>query len=82
MNRDDYFYLYECDGYGETTYSLYKEYFDTKEKVIKFLRQLENKQIIRNYGNQSMIISSLVWDILIKHADEIFTKDTKDDAEE
>ncbi len=76
MNSDEYFYVYEFDGYGGVMYSLYKQTYDTKEKVIKFLRQLENKKIIKNYGNQSMIIPSCVWNVLVKYADEIF-KDFK-----
>lgn len=72
MNRDSYFYVYECDGQGGVTDILYKQTYSTKEKVIKFLRQLENKKIIKNHGNQSMIIPPYVWNVLVKNTDEIF----------
>ena len=79
MDRDTYFYekkLISRYG-GGFTYELYKGNFDDKEKVIKFLRCLENKGIIKNYGNQSMTIPLQVWNILVKYADEIF-KDYED----
>ncbi len=71
MNSDAYFYKQDE---RTTTYHLvcYKRVFDTKSKVIKFLRQLEKKKIIKNFGNQHMIIPERVWDILIKNANEIF----------
>jgi len=71
MNDDPYFYK---RGSIDDSYEikLHKKNFNTKEKVIKFLRGLENKGIIKNYGNQSMIIPLQVWNILIKNADEIF----------
>jgi len=70
MNRDSYFYK-ESEKWCVDK-EFYKKSFNTKEKVIKFLRGLENKEIIKNYGNQSMIIPLQVWNILIKNADEIF----------
>ena len=71
MCYDKYFYAVDENSFN-CKYWLYKENFNTKEKVIKFLRLLENKGIIKNYGNQSMIIPLQVWNILIKNADEIF----------
>ena len=77
MNDDGYFYKREEVGFGYKL-CLYKRNFGTKEKVIKFLRCLEKKQIIKNFGNQSMIIPVPVWNVLVKNADEIF-KDFKKD---
>ena len=73
MNEDPYFYKYGTlnNHFG---WVLYKEQFNSKEKVIKFLRRLENKGIIKNFGNQSMIIPFHVWNILIKNADKIFAE--------
>lgn len=71
MTNDAYFYEKIQNG-TLFTYKTYKKSFETKEKIIKFLRGLENKQIIKNYGNQSMIITNQVWDLLIKNADDIF----------
>lgn len=67
MNSDSYFYKW-----GGKKYLPYRQEFNAKEKIIKFLRRLENKKIIRNCGNQTMIIPQQVWNILVKHADEIF----------
>lgn len=75
MRNDKYFYAADENPFS-CKYWLYKEKFNTKEKVIKFLRQLENKKIIKNYGNQTMIIPLQVWNILIKNADEIFKENT------
>ncbi len=74
MNHDKYFYKDVCNigDIWDTNRELYKNRFNTKEKTMKFIRQLENKGIIKNYGNQSMTIPLQVWNILIKYADEIF----------
>ena len=74
INSDSYFYKKKSISKfgGGFTYELYKPHFDTPEKIIKFLRKLENKQIIKNFGNQSMTIPPLVWNVLIKNADKIF----------
>lgn len=74
MNYDGYFYKKKrvSQFSGSFTYELYKKQFNTKEKVIKFLRQLENKKIIQYHGNKSMIIPISVWTILVKYASEIF----------
>lgn len=74
MNRDSYFYKEkQTSQFGYPfTYELYKKQFNTKEKVIKFLRQLENKGIIQAHDNKSMIIPMPVWNLLTKKADEIF----------
>lgn len=79
MGRDKYFYKLDGNALGCKFY-LYKKQFDTKEKVIRFLRQLENKKIIKNFGNQDMTILVPVWNVLVKHADEIF-KDFNNDTE-
>lgn len=71
INSDSYFYKME-PFFGAITYNLYRKSFDTKEKIGLFLRQLEKKQIIKNFGNQSMTIPVPVWNVLVKHADEIF----------
>ena len=79
INHDNYFYKQKKDAY-EYEFYLYKKDFNTKEKVIKFLRQLENKKIITNFGNQSMVIPVFVWNVLVKNADKIF-KNLKGDKE-
>ena len=71
INNDSYFYKME-PIFGAITYNLYRKSFDTKEKIGLFLRQLEKKQIIKNFGNQSMTIPVPVWNVLVKYADEIF----------
>ena len=78
MNSDAYFYKTDATTYEDKLH-LYKKEFNTKEKVIKFLRQLENKKIIKNFGNQSMTIPPFVWNVLVKHADEIFKNFKKED---
>jgi hypothetical protein len=40
---------------------------------------LENKKIIKNFGNQDMTIPVPVWNVLVKHADEIFKDFKKED---
>ncbi|MBR5129870.1 MAG: hypothetical protein IKV03_01410 [Alphaproteobacteria bacterium] len=74
MNYDSYFYKKKQMSKfgGGFTFNLYKKQFNTKEKVIKFLRQLENKKIIQCHGNRSMIIPTPIWNILVKNADIIF----------
>lgn len=74
MNSDCYFYEEKPLLRGGFTYNFYRQEFDTKEKVIKFLRQLEIKDIIRNGGNQSMVIPQQVWSVLVKNSDKIFNK--------
>ena len=71
MNSDAYFYKQDE---RTTTYHLvcYKRVFDTKSKVIKFLRQLEKKKVIENSGNQHMVIPQQVWNILTKNSNKIF----------
>ncbi len=71
MNTDSYFYKKIFD-WGEIIYEFCKDAYNTKEKIGLFLRQLEKKQIIKNFGNQSMTIPVPVWNVLVKHADEIF----------
>lgn len=78
MGRDKYFYKLDGNALG-CRFSLYKKQFDTKGKVIKFLRQLENKKIIKNFGNQNMTIPVPVWNVLVKYADEIFKDFKKED---
>lgn len=71
INSDRYFY--QIDEQSSTHNLLfYKGRFDSKFKIMLFLRQLEKKKIIKNFGNQHMIIPERVWDILIKNANEIF----------
>ena len=77
MYSDSYFYKRDENSFGYRVY-LYKEKFNTKEKVGLFLRQLENKKIIKNFGNQDMIIPVPVWNVLVKHADEIFAEKKED----
>ena len=78
MNDDPYFYKHVTtnDYWG---WMPYKKDFNTKEKITKFLRLLENKGIIKNFGNQSMTIPLQVWNILVKYADEIFKDYDKED---
>ena len=71
MYSDSYFYKRDENSFGYRVY-LYKEKFNTKEKVGLFLRQLENKKIIKNFGNKDIIIPVPVWNVLVKCADEIF----------
>ena len=71
LQTDSYFY--DTDSmYGVLVYKLYKPQFSSKEKILIFLRKLEKKGILQNYGNQTMIIPQQVWNILVKHSDEIF----------
>lgn len=72
MNFDSYFYRNE-ELFGiNNGKELYRYEFDTKEKVGKFLRELENKGLIKNFGNQTMIIPDHVWKILVKKYNKIF----------
>ncbi|MBD5398790.1 hypothetical protein HDR60_04790 [bacterium] len=72
MNFDSYFYRNE-ELFGiNNGKELYRYEFDTKEKVGKFLRELENKGLINNFGNQTMIIPDYVWKILVKKYNKIF----------
>ena len=63
---DEYFYKSSAGMH------LYRKNFNTQERVMKFLRGLENKGILRQYDFYSMIVEEVVWKILIKNADEIF----------
>lgn len=72
LQTDSYFYEKEYDVFGNLKYRLYKQEFPTKEKVLIFLRKLENKGILKNGGNQTMIIPQQIWDILVQNSDEIF----------
>ena len=72
LQTDSYFYEKGDDVLRGMFYELYKQQFSTKEKMLIFLRGLENKGILQNYGNQTMIIPQQVWDILVKNSDEIF----------
>lgn len=81
IKSDSYFYIRE-----NYQWCLYKKDFETKNAVIKFLRQLENKNIIKRLDDTTMIIPEFVWNVLIKKADKIFenygssvTKPTDDD---
>ncbi len=67
LQTDSYFY--ERIGYKLLPS---RRDFLTKEKILIFLRKLENKGILKSYGNQTMIIPQQVWDILVKNSDEIF----------
>ena len=53
-------------------YEFYKSEFQSKEQTLQFLRLLENKKIIKNYGNKTMIIPRDIWKVMIKNRDEIF----------
>ena len=62
-------YFYERIGYKILPS---RRDFHTKEKILIFLRKLENKGILQSRGNQTMIIPQQVWDILVKNSVEIF----------
>ena len=53
-------------------YEFYKSEFQSKEQTLQFLRLLENKKIIKNYGNKTMSIPRDIWKVMIKNRDEIF----------
>lgn len=74
MDQDSYFYREETIDLfrGGSVFKLYRHPFDTKKKVIKFLRQLENKKILQIFDNKSMIIPIPVWKLLTKNTDKIF----------
>lgn len=63
-------YFYKHVGYNIKV--PYRDDLVTKEKVLIFLRKLENKKILQSDGWQTMIIPQQVWDILVKNSDEIF----------
>ena len=67
FTEDSYFYKYV--GYTKVPY---RNDLLTEEKILIFLRKLENKGILQSQGNQTMIIPQQVWDILVKNSDEIF----------
>lgn len=68
FKEDSYFYQYV----GYNNWVPYRDDLLTKEKVLIFLRKLENKKILQSDGRQTMNIPQQVWDILIKNSDEIF----------
>lgn len=71
MHNEPYFYKESRDDKGNFEgFVLYKREFNTKEKVGIFLRGLEKKGILKNGGNQSMIMPLWVWNVLIKNADK------------
>lgn len=65
-------YFYKHVGYDTT--EPYRCDLLTKEKILIFLRKLENKGILQSDSRHTMIIPQQVWDILVKYSDEIFKR--------